>query len=66
MNTSLETQLSPVAIADGFVKKAETSIVMQYHDNIEGAPVAEIQMTGATMVSIALTRAFGGLELLAG
>jgi hypothetical protein len=32
MKTSLETQLFPVAIANGFVKKGETSIVMQCHD----------------------------------
>src|SRR6266536_4070324 len=34
MDTSLETQSFPVAIADGFIQKGETRIVMQCHDRI--------------------------------
>jgi LURP-one-related len=34
MDTSLETPSFPVAIADGFIEKEETSIVMQCHDRV--------------------------------
>lgn len=34
METSLETQSFPVAIANGFIQDGETSIVMQCHDRI--------------------------------
>ena len=32
MDTTLETQLSPIAITDGFIKKGETRIAMHCHD----------------------------------
>jgi hypothetical protein len=34
MDTNLETQSFPVAIANGFIEKEETSIVMQCHDRV--------------------------------
>jgi hypothetical protein len=34
MDTTLEVQSSPIAITDGFIKKGETSIIMQCHDRV--------------------------------
>jgi hypothetical protein len=34
MDTTLETQSSPIGITDSSIKKGETSIIMQCHDRV--------------------------------